>query len=325
MRVRLTENWHCPDAKPAEYYVVSRSHSINIANGSWDTNLELVRDRRTRYLGIGVGDVPIVLDPKSPVPEGTPTLAKKTTTALDSVVGKDAGISTERFTRSSNLKTGTPISALKGYKPPGKAGELTVVEIPQYLRVPLVPDEYFWFDRLTAKIIPIGNDPYAYAQKEVIPNLGKESITKIAAPISVVGGGSAVAAGGKNGAIVNSVNKIGNFSTRDGPGGGNVACVFAVNKVLNSAGIPPPWGGSENVLDAENALKRTATPIPTSQVQPGDIAIFGDADHIGIATAPGGSSIRSNSSSRAVFAWDASAASYDGYYTGGKTRFYRLK
>jgi hypothetical protein len=327
-RVKLTENWHCPDAKPAEYYVISRSHNINITNGSWDTSLEMVRDRRNRYLGIGVGEVPIVLDPASPTPTGKVTASAKVP-ELDKILGKGAASSDAgRFTATAKLKAGSPVAALKNYQPPTEKGEVTVVEIPAYLKVPLVPDEYFFFDRLTAKVVPIGNDPYVYAQKEVIPKLGEQSAAAVAGPISVVGTGSVISggtAGGKNAAVVAGVDKLGRFSTRGGPDGGANACVYAVNKVLRSSGIEPPWGISENVLTAENALKKAAIPIPASQVQPGDIAIFGDADHIGIATAPGGTSIRSNSSSRAAFTWDTNTAGYDAYYTRGKTRFYRLK
>jgi hypothetical protein len=53
-KVTLKEDWHNLDAKPGEYYIVSRSHEINFAQASWTTQLAMVRDRRERYLGIGV-------------------------------------------------------------------------------------------------------------------------------------------------------------------------------------------------------------------------------------------------------------------------------
>ena len=56
-RVRVTENWHNLKAEPAEYYILSRSHSINIQAGNWSTQVECLRDRRTRYLGIGLPPV----------------------------------------------------------------------------------------------------------------------------------------------------------------------------------------------------------------------------------------------------------------------------
>lgn len=53
-RVAVVEDWHCPEAEPGEYYVISRGHSINLQQGSWSTQIEAVRDRRTRYLGAGM-------------------------------------------------------------------------------------------------------------------------------------------------------------------------------------------------------------------------------------------------------------------------------
>lgn len=52
-RGRLAEDWHYPEAEQTEYYILSRAHSINLQQGSWTTQLEMLRDRRTRYLGIG--------------------------------------------------------------------------------------------------------------------------------------------------------------------------------------------------------------------------------------------------------------------------------
>lgn len=52
-RVEVTENWSNPEAIPGEYLILSRAHSINVVAGSWTTQLDGVRDRRTRYLGAG--------------------------------------------------------------------------------------------------------------------------------------------------------------------------------------------------------------------------------------------------------------------------------
>ena len=297
-RVRLAENWHCPDAKPAEYYVVSRSHMINIANGSWDTQLELVRDRRTRYLGIGVGDVPIVLDPKAPIPDAKVDGAVKSS-ALDSIIGKGASSDAARFTGSTKLTPGTPVASLKNYKPPDKDGNLTVVEIPAYLRVPLVPDEYFFFDRLSAKVVPIGNDPYAYAQKEVIPKMGEKDGGKIDGPISAVGTGPKTIVGKKNEAIAKAATDLGAFSAKEeGP-------VQAVNKVFEKAEVILPWDANADVPKAESALKLAGITIPENQTKPGDIAILGDAEHIGIVLEDGSTKIRSKSAAKGTFGWDA--------------------
>jgi hypothetical protein len=52
--VEVTENWHNPEAVPGQYLILSRSHSIELASGSWTTQLECLRDRRNRYLGAGL-------------------------------------------------------------------------------------------------------------------------------------------------------------------------------------------------------------------------------------------------------------------------------
>lgn len=61
-RVQLKEDWHSPDAKFAEYYVAGRSHQIDFQRSGWVSNLDLIRDRRERYLGLGIkqDDVPWV-------------------------------------------------------------------------------------------------------------------------------------------------------------------------------------------------------------------------------------------------------------------------
>lgn len=52
--VEITENWHNPEAVPGQYLILSRSHSIDLSSGSWTTQLDCIRDRRTRYLGAGL-------------------------------------------------------------------------------------------------------------------------------------------------------------------------------------------------------------------------------------------------------------------------------
>ena len=52
--VELTENWHNREAVPGQYLILSRSHSIDLSAGSWTTQMDCIRDRRTRYLGAGL-------------------------------------------------------------------------------------------------------------------------------------------------------------------------------------------------------------------------------------------------------------------------------
>lgn len=142
-RLEVTEDWHCANAKPGQYYVVSRSHSIDFQQGSWRTQVSLVRDRRERYLGIGVGEVPII--------EGNTTPQQP---------GEDF-----KFNRSAPELPGKVAKAQR-----------------EKLQVPLVPDEYYWFNRQANAVVPIGNDPIKYARQQVIPNLGIIQTTPIQPP-----------------------------------------------------------------------------------------------------------------------------------------------
>ncbi|MDV3351741.1 hypothetical protein QGP82_23765 [Leptothoe sp. LEGE 181152] len=56
-KISLKEDWASRDARPGEYYIISRAHNINLKSGQWTTQLECLRDRRTRYLGIGLKPV----------------------------------------------------------------------------------------------------------------------------------------------------------------------------------------------------------------------------------------------------------------------------
>ena len=56
-KVSITEDWHGTGAIPGEYLILSRAHSVDLQRGAWTTQLECIRDRRTRYLGIGLEPV----------------------------------------------------------------------------------------------------------------------------------------------------------------------------------------------------------------------------------------------------------------------------
>lgn len=260
-RLAITEDWHCVDAKPGEYYISSRSHSINVAQGNWTTSLDLVRDRRTRYLGIGVGDVK-VLSAEAVGPDGDTDLnsilkrletkgqqkqqqpsqqlldaandlkrlfAEKTkegatgqtqTTSKDTVKTKvDPSDPQVRrlleqldpkkqpsnqldrlLSIASELKEGSQIDAVKE------------IELPPEILVPLVPDEYLFFNRFTAKIIAIGNDPIKWAKENVIPRLGEEvkpiAIVPAPAPNGIVKPTDGTAASGGKPAPFKTVDRI---------------------------------------------------------------------------------------------------------------------
>lgn len=121
-RISVTEDWHNPDAKPGEYLLLSRSHNINIAAGSWNTQIDAVRDRRTRYLGAGIT--------VQPGQVGEPE-AKDPTEWTDGQTDRASGnVSSE--------------SEVKEYQ------------------APIEPDEYWWFDRKSEEAIVLIGDDEAY-------------------------------------------------------------------------------------------------------------------------------------------------------------------
>jgi hypothetical protein len=121
-RVEVTENWSNPEAKPGQYLILSRAHGINIVAGSWSTQLDGVRDRRTRYLG--AGDLTTNRDDLGQEPVETDAKPADTQARAAGVV------STEE-------------------------------ELADFVS-PIEPDEYWWFERrAAAKITKIG-DPAAY-------------------------------------------------------------------------------------------------------------------------------------------------------------------
>jgi murein DD-endopeptidase MepM/ murein hydrolase activator NlpD len=181
-RLSLTENWHSLTAKPGEYYVSSRSHSIDVAQGSWTTQLSLVRDRRNRYLGIGVGEVPIITDQ---LQVGTTELALSTGGRV---------VDNSRFTQSEDFSFANV--QLTRYEAPNENSATGVAEKVD-IKVPLVPDEYYWFDRRQNRVIPIGNDPIAFADKTIIPALGQVQTTGVNPPQTPTDQTNPTAAGAK--------------------------------------------------------------------------------------------------------------------------------
>lgn len=223
MRLSVTENWHNLKAKPGEYYVVSRSHSINFENGSWTTNLELVRDRRQRYLGIGVGEIPIAknAEPKTPDKATSPIAAL----TVGQPVSPIAALTVPGSPWTEKYKQ---VQA----KPSKKAEILPSIDVPEY-NVPLSADDYWFFDRITGQVVRIGNDPIKYARENVIPKLGEQSkAVEVIMPTADTG---AVQTGPA------------------GPGGGKFIAPFrsglALGSVYDPAGLLNSRGRGHNGVD----------------------------------------------------------------------------
>lgn len=150
LRTEITENWSHPNAKPGEYYITSRSHQIDLSNGRWTTSMELVRDRRTRYLGVGNEGLNILLDNTD---RNTPLAFSNVDSFTDNNRLSFGAVRFQRALQLQNKRQPTqPDTSL-----------------------PLAPDEYWFFDRFTGQVIKIGSDPIAWAYKNVIPRLSEET------------------------------------------------------------------------------------------------------------------------------------------------------
>lgn len=128
----------------------------------------------------------------------------------------------------------------------------------------------------------------------------------------------------KNQSIYKAAVAYRGANTSAGPGRGNLACVWAVNRVLEKADISNPWGNSDAVSVAQAALQSgKGVEVNSSQVTPGDIAIWNSTNgqHIGIVL---GNKIISNSSTKKKFIWESPASFYESFYKT-KTKYYRLK
>lgn len=89
-------------------------------------------------------------------------------------------------------------------------------------------------------------------------------------------------------------------STAAGPDGGNLACAWSVNKILEKAGVATVGTNTNYVPSVEQALQGgRGTKIDPKDAGPGDIVIWPNGHHIGIAM--GNNQVANNSSSRASF------------------------
>lgn len=137
-RVSLVESWHCPDAKPAEYYVISRTHQIDIQRGSWITSMEMLRDRRQRYLGIGQGE-----DFEFPVA---------------------APVDAASFPPNASLGLGDRVqfSSQYDFEFPDLSGDFGVRTLNE---LHLEADDYWMFNRFSGQVEHIGGDPIAWMEQ----------------------------------------------------------------------------------------------------------------------------------------------------------------
>ena len=136
--------------------------------------------------------------------------------------------------------------------------------------------------------------------------------------------GKAPPPGQINAAIHQSMQEMGRFDTRAGPDGGNLACAWSVNRILANAGIEPIGENPNYVPSVEADLRGgRGRAVNRVEAQAGDIVIAGHQHHIGVCLNQGCSRVRSNSSSRARFAWD-SDTDFNGAYGDSPSRIYRI-
>lgn len=127
-----------------------------------------------------------------------------------------------------------------------------------------------------------------------------------------------------NGKLLAAANSNIGKSSADGPGGGNVACAWCMQKYVFNPGIGHAIGGDGVEGVVAELEKGYGVKVANDQALAGDVVIMGDNDHIGICLTDKGTRILSNSSSGRAFKWIDSYAGYDGYYSGGKCKTYRV-
>lgn len=250
MRLSVTENWHNLKAKPGEYYVVSRSHSINFEQGSWTTSLELVRDRRQRYLGIGVGEIPIAKNAEPKTPDKVKATSPIAALNVEQPVSPIASLTvpgspwTEKYKQVQS-------------KPSKKAEILPSIDVPEY-NVPLSADDYWYYDRITGQVIRIGNDPIKYARENVIPKLGEKGKEPVEVIMPSADTGSA-----QTGPVQTPAGKLGGPFAGGAlrgdpfdPGGSIRGRPHRGCDMVNASGGPTLIAvGSGKVIDAEHSCR----------------------------------------------------------------------
>jgi murein DD-endopeptidase MepM/ murein hydrolase activator NlpD/muramidase (phage lysozyme) len=152
-RLKIAETWNNLGAKPGEYYVLSRNHSIDMESGSWTTTLDVVRDRRTRYLGIGdAAESPMILNREQQVAIAAQSVGKLTP-----------------YTAWPGTKS---INSAKSKKPAIAPSDLKLLPLPD-VDVPISPDDYTVCHVNLGGCVRVGPDIIGWAKREVIPMLGK--------------------------------------------------------------------------------------------------------------------------------------------------------
>ncbi|MBW4473597.1 MAG: hypothetical protein KME45_24960 [Stenomitos rutilans HA7619-LM2] len=126
-----------------------------------------------------------------------------------------------------------------------------------------------------------------------------------------------------NAAILTAAQSLRDMCTTDGPDGGNNACAWSLNRVLSKAGIAPLGDNPNYVPSLFEALQNgRGKEISPADAKAGDLVVaFGEA-HIGVGLDNGCHRVLSNSSSRALFAWESDTDFDDSY--GGPSTIFRL-
>ena len=162
-----------------------------------------------------------------------------------------------------------------------------------------------------------------------IKDLQAAAVASVAgvAPLPTGGVGASIGDGKTATKIVANILSMRGFSSAAGPAGGREACAWAVNQVLYKA-TGRTIGSNTNYVPSVEAALQSGQGVQVSRAgaAPGDIIIARDARHIGFCLTYGCTRVLSNSSSRAVFAWE-SDSNFGGSYNNypGTEHFYRVK
>lgn len=198
-----------------------------------------------------------------------------------------------------------PVVADTGYE-----GEYTIEDVMFYLE----PDGW------TVDVIGYKPDPNAPA-----PTVFKHDPNSTTDKASVTAAGTLPSNPSEiNGKLLAAAKSNMGASSSAGPGGGNTACAWSMNKFVFNPALGHAIGGDGVGGVVAELEKGFGVKIPNDQSLAGDVVIMGDNAHIGICLTDKGTEILSNSSSRASFAWTDSYSGYDGFYSGGKCKTYRV-
>lgn len=234
----------------------------------------------------------------------TPAIAPKTTDA-------DKKLSQQRREAAARVK--------------GFPGSAAFTATPASLT--LTPDTPFITQGLQAdflnRVWSIDTVGHSYSSGSLKTSIRFYAPMKAPPGAKATGSTGGIVASGCNGRIAQAAEAARGTDSSAGPDGGQNACAYAVNNFVLQPALGMTIGSNTVFVPSveEGLIAQGAQQVSPGQEQAGDIVIAAGQAHIGVYLSNG--RVLSNSSSRAVFAWE-SDRDFDGYY-GGQSTVYRVK